>query len=226
MLGETIPVAAGVALAFKLRKQKQIALAFIGDGGSSTGSFYEGVNLAAVWKLPLIVVVENNGYAYSTPTANQMALKRIADKAAGFGIPGKTVDGNDVLAVYDAVRGAREHAVSGQGPTLLEVITYRRKGHAEHDGQKYVPAGEIESWEKNDPLDRYEAFLVERGQATREDLSAVGREVIAHLETEIDAALAAPMPAPEVALENVYASPARAEDVLAPYRGTPPGVSR
>jgi len=218
ILGDLIPVAAGVALAFKLRKQKQVTLAFIGDGGSSTGAFYEGMNLAAVWKLPLIVVVENNGYAYSTSMSKQMAVKRIAEKATGLGIFGETVDGNDVLAVYDAVRTARERATAGLGPTLLEVITYRRKGHAEHDGQKYVPAGEIESWEKKDPVDRYAAFLIEQGHATREDLTTVDREVTAHLEEEIDAALAAPMPEPEVALENVYASPARAEDVLAPYR--------
>jgi len=218
MLGDLIPVMAGVALSFKLRREPQVGLAFIGDGGSSTGAFYEGMNLAAVWKLPLIVVVENNGYAYSTPVQRQMAVDRIADKAAGLGMHGETADGNDVLAVYDAVRVARERAIAGGGPTLLEVITYRRKGHAEHDAQKYVPAGELAAWEKNDPVERYEAVLMERGVADRGSLDGINREVLAHLEEEVDAALAAPLPDPEIALEDVYASPARVEDVLAPYR--------
>jgi pyruvate dehydrogenase E1 component alpha subunit/2-oxoisovalerate dehydrogenase E1 component alpha subunit len=218
MLGELIPVMTGVALAFKLRKQSNVALAFIGDGGSSTGPFYEGMNLAAVWKLPLIVIVENNGYAYSTPMHKQMAVRRIADKAPGLGIFGDTVDGNDALAVYDAVRAARERAIQGEGPSLIEVITYRRKGHAEHDAQKYVPPGEIESWEKKDPVERYERALIEAGYATKESVDALAREVTAHLEEEFDAALASPMPEPEIALEDVYANPARAEDVLLPYR--------
>jgi TPP-dependent pyruvate/acetoin dehydrogenase alpha subunit len=218
MLGDLIPVMAGVALSMKLRRERRIGLAFIGDGGSSTGAFYEGMNLAAVWKLPLVVVVENNCYAYSTPISRQMAVPRIADKAIGLGIHGETVDGNDPLTVYDAVVGARERAVSGKGPSLVEVLTYRRKGHAEHDMQKYVPAGEIETWEKNDPVDRYERTLLEGGHATREELTAVGHEVTAHLEEEIDAALAAPLPEPRIALEDVYAIPDRAEDTLAPYR--------
>jgi TPP-dependent pyruvate/acetoin dehydrogenase alpha subunit len=171
-----------------------------------------------VWKLPLIVVVENNGYAYSTPMRKQMAVTRIAEKAPGLGMFGDTVDGNDALAVYDAVRAARERAVQGGGPSLIEVLTYRRKGHAEHDAQKYVPPGEIENWEAKDPVHRYERFLIEAGHATQEGVEAIAREVAAHLEEEFDAALAAPMPDPEVALENVYAVPARAEDVLAPYR--------
>ncbi|HET9235336.1 MAG TPA: thiamine pyrophosphate-dependent dehydrogenase E1 component subunit alpha [Candidatus Eisenbacteria bacterium] len=218
MLGALVPVMTGVALSFKLRKQPNVGLAFIGDGGSSTGAFYEGMNLAAVWKLPLIVVVENNGYAYSTPMHKQMAVSRIAEKAVGLGIFGDTVDGNDALAVYDAVRVAREHAVRGEGPSLIEVITYRRKGHAEHDGQKYVPPGEIENWEKKDPVERYERFLIEAGHATRESLDAMSREVLAYLEAEFDVALESPLPEPEGALENVYAVPSRVEDILAPYR--------
>ncbi|HYV51365.1 MAG TPA: thiamine pyrophosphate-dependent dehydrogenase E1 component subunit alpha [Dongiaceae bacterium] len=218
MLGVLIPVMTGIALAFKLRRQPQVALAFIGDGGSSTGPFYEGMNLAAVWKLPLIVIVENNGYAYSTPMHKQMAVERIAEKAPGLGIFGTTVDGNDALDVYDAVRSARERAIRGEGPSLIEVITYRRKGHAEHDAQKYVPAGEVETWEKKDPVDRYEKALIEAGHATAESIEAMTKEVVAHLEEEFDAAFASPLPEPEVALENVYASPQRAEDVLLPYR--------
>jgi TPP-dependent pyruvate/acetoin dehydrogenase alpha subunit len=145
-------------------------------------------------------------------------VHHIADKAAGLGIFGDTVDGNDILAVYDAVRAARERAIRGEGPSLIEVLTYRRKGHAEHDAQKYVPQGEIEAWEKKDPVERYQQTLIENGYATPESVEAMAREVAAHLEAEFDAALASPLPAPEIALESVYADPARVEDVLAPYR--------
>ena len=219
MLGDMIPVMAGIALAFKLKKQPNVGLAFLGDGGTSTGAFYEGMNLAAVWKLPLIVIVENNGYAYSTPTRRQMAVKQIADKAKGLGMHGETVDGNDPLPVYDAVREARARAVRGDGPSLIEVMTYRRKGHAEHDMQKYVPAGEIDWWEKNnDPVARFEAKLLADGVATRERLDAIVKDVLAELEVEFEASFASPLPAPEIALEDVYTDPPRAEDHLAPYR--------
>jgi TPP-dependent pyruvate/acetoin dehydrogenase alpha subunit len=176
------------------------------------------MNLAAVWKLPLIVIAENNCYAYSTPVRRQMAVKRIADKAKGLGLPGVTVDGNDPLPVYDEVRRARARAVAGEGPTLIEVMTYRRKGHAEHDMQKYVPEGEIASWEARDPIDRYERYLTAEGTASRDELAEAGKEVAEYLEAEIDAALASPLPPGEIALENVYAFPPRAEDFLAPYR--------
>ncbi len=220
MLGETVPVMAGVALAMKLRKEDRVALTWTGDGGTSTGPFYEGMNLAAVWKLPLILVAEHNGYAYSTPTSRQMAVRNIADKAVGLGMPGVTVDGNDPLIVFDAVREARARATAGRGPTLIEVKTYRRKGHAEHDTQKYVPEGEVERWaEENDPLDRYEAFLKEAGHAGDEDFARIAAEIASSLDEEVDAAMASPMPDPAFALEAVYADPPRAVDHLAPYRG-------
>jgi TPP-dependent pyruvate/acetoin dehydrogenase alpha subunit len=164
MLGDLIPVMAGVALAARMRGEDRVALTYIGDGGTSTGAFYEGMNLAAVWRLPLIVVVENNGYAYSTPTANQMAVDTIAEKGKGLGVHSVTIDGNDALAVYDAVFQARQRGARGEGPTLVEAMTYRRKGHAEHDMQKYVPEGEIEQWEKNDPVDRFHEALVAGGR--------------------------------------------------------------
>jgi len=219
MLGEMIPVLAGIALAVQMRGEDTVALGFIGDGGSSTGAFYEGMNLAAVWKLPLIVIGENNRYAYSTPTHRQMAVKQMADKALGLGMHGETVDGNDALAVYDAVREARVRAASGEGPSLIEVMTYRRKGHAEHDMQKYVPPGEVERWaEENDPLDRFRAHLLESGCAGAAELDALDAEVRAELEVEIEAAQASPLPDPRVAEEDVYADPPRAVDHLAPYR--------
>jgi pyruvate dehydrogenase E1 component alpha subunit/2-oxoisovalerate dehydrogenase E1 component alpha subunit len=218
MLGDVIPVAAGVALAARMRGEDRVPLTWIGDGGTSTGAFYEGMNLAAVWKLPLVVVAEANGYAYSTPMDRQMAVERLADKGRGLGVEAVTVDGNDVLAVYDAVREARDRAAAGEGPTLVEVVTYRRKGHAEHDMQKYVPEGEIAEWEKNDPLDRFAAHLVTSGTATAEEIAALDAEVKAYVDEEVDAAQESPLPDPSVTLESVYADPPRAEDHLAPYR--------
>src|SRR5918993_1401836 len=156
-LGDMIPVMTGILLGARMQKQKFVALAYIGDGGMSTGAFHEGLNFAAVQRLPLIVVAEHNRYAYSTPTSLQTAVKDLAEKAAGYGIPGYIVDGNDVIACYEATRKAAEHARGGGGAVLIEAKTYRRKGHAEHDDQRYVAPGEIEWWEKhNDPVDRYE----------------------------------------------------------------------
>src|SRR3954465_10994470 len=155
-LGDMVPVMAGVTLSFKLRNEPRVGLVYVGDGATSTGAFHEGINFAAVQRCPLVVIVENNGYAYSTPTSRQCAAERLADKAAGYGIPGVRADGNDVLATYEVTRQAVDRARSGGGVTLIELITYRRKGHAEHDNQSYVPAGEIDRWAReNDPLDRY-----------------------------------------------------------------------
>ncbi|HJU65207.1 MAG TPA: thiamine pyrophosphate-dependent dehydrogenase E1 component subunit alpha, partial [Gemmatimonadaceae bacterium] len=155
-LGDMVPVMAGVTLTFKMRGQRRVGLVYVGDGATSTGAFHEGINLAAVQRCPLVVIVENNGYAYSTPLARQTAVTELKDKALAYGIPGVRADGNDVLATYDVTRRAVERARRGEGVTLIELITYRRKGHAEHDNQSYVPSGEIERWETtNDPLDRY-----------------------------------------------------------------------
>src|ERR1041385_1524100 len=151
-LGDMVPVMAGVTLSFKLRNEKRVGLVYVGDGATSTGAFHEGLNFAAVQRCPLVVIVENNGYAYSTPTAAQTAAERLLDKAVGYGVPGARVDGNDILAVYEVTKDAVDRARQGGGVTLIEVITYRRKGHAEHDDQSYVPAGEIDRWaEQNDP---------------------------------------------------------------------------
>src|ERR671933_620743 len=159
-LGDMVPVMAGVTLSFKMRGQDRVGLVYVGDGAPSTGAFHEGINLAAVQRCPLVVIVENNGYAYSTPTAKQTLARQFVDKAPGYGIAGERADGNDVLAVYDVTKRAVDRARRGEGVTLIELMTYRRKGHAEHDNQSYVPAGEIERWAKtNDPLDRYVARL-------------------------------------------------------------------
>src|SRR4051794_21707563 len=155
MLGDMIPVMAGIALAGRMQKRKLVTLAFIGDGGSSTGAFWEGMNFASVQKLPMVVIVEDNGYAYSTPTSKQTAAKTLADKAVAFGCAGTTIDGNDVLLVHDTVKQAVEHARNGGGVTLIEVKTFRMKGHAEHDNQAYVPKELIAEWAEKDAVVRF-----------------------------------------------------------------------
>src|SRR5437867_4739373 len=155
-LGDMIPVMAGIALTFKLRREPRVGLVYIGDGGTSTGTFHEGLNFAAVQRLPLVVIGEYNQWAYSTPPEKQFAVKDLAEKAKGYGVPSVTVDGNDVFAVYEATKFAVERARRGKGVHFIEVKTYRRKGHAEHDDQHYVPKPDLERWAKeNDPVDRY-----------------------------------------------------------------------
>src|SRR5688500_1566516 len=156
-LGDMIPVMTGILLGGRLKETKFVGVAYIGDGGMSTGAFHEGLNFAAVQRLPLIIIAEHNHYAYSTPTNLQTAVRDLAEKAAGYGIPAHIVDGNDVVACYEVTKHAADYARRGGGAVLIEAKTYRRKGHAEHDDQRYVSAGEIEWWEThNEPIDRYE----------------------------------------------------------------------
>src|SRR5712692_5630768 len=173
-LGDMIPVMAGVALTFKLRAEPRVALVYIGDGGMSTGTFHEGINFAAVQRLPLVVIAEYNCWAYSTPPAKQFATAHLSDRVRGYGVPAVTVDGNDVLAVYEATRLAVERARRGKGVHAVEVKTYRRKGHAEHDDQQYVPKEELERWAReNDPIDRYIKRLVDSGWVEDADLKDI-----------------------------------------------------
>jgi TPP-dependent pyruvate/acetoin dehydrogenase alpha subunit len=206
MLGALIPVMAGIALAGRMQKKDLVAMTWIGDGGTSTGAFHEGLNFAAVQKLPLVVVAENNGWAYSTPFRKQTAARNLADKAVAYGIPGEAVDGNDVLAVYDVALRAVDRAREGGGPTLIEAVTYRMKGHAEHDGQSYVPKEELEEWRQRDPLERYARALVESGDASAEELAAIDRAVAEEIDREAEAAEKSPLPEPSIALQNVYAT--------------------
>ncbi|HET7322067.1 MAG TPA: thiamine pyrophosphate-dependent dehydrogenase E1 component subunit alpha, partial [Longimicrobiaceae bacterium] len=168
-LGDLVPVMAGVTLTFRQRGEDRVGMVYVGDGATSTGAFHEGINFAAVQRCPMVVIVENNGYAYSTPLSRQTAARELRDKAMAYGIPGEQADGNDVLATYDVTRRAVDRARRGEGVSLIELITYRRKGHAEHDNQSYVPEGEIQRWETvNDPLDRYVAVLSADGVAATE----------------------------------------------------------
>jgi TPP-dependent pyruvate/acetoin dehydrogenase alpha subunit len=206
MLGALIPVMAGIALAARMQKKDLVTMTWIGDGGTSTGAFHEGLNFAAVQKLPLVVIAENNGWAYSTPFHKQTAARNLADKATAYGIPGESVDGNDVLAVYDVARRAVDRARAGGGPTLIEALTYRMKGHAEHDAQAYVPKAELEEWRQRDPLERYVRTLTQTGVATAEDLVAIDRTISDEVDRDVAFAENSPLPSPEVALQNVYAT--------------------
>jgi TPP-dependent pyruvate/acetoin dehydrogenase alpha subunit len=204
-LGDMIPVMTGILVGARLQKKNLVGLAYIGDGGASTGAFYEGMNFAAVQKLPLVVIAEHNQYAYSTPTSMQTAVRNLAEKAAAFGIPGYIVDGNDVIACYEVTKHAVDYARSGRGAVLIEAKTYRRKGHAEHDDQRYVPEGEVEWWEKhNDPVDRFERFLIEQKVATKEKLDEITANVQREIDEDSDWAESSPMPEPEGAAYGVF----------------------
>lgn len=204
-LGDMIPVMTGVLLASRMKRENRVAVAYIGEGASSTGAFHEGVNFAAVQKLPLITIIENNGYAYSTPTRNQCAAENFAAKAVGYGILGLSVDGNDIVACYETMKKAVKHARSGNGAVLLEAHTYRRKGHAEHDNQSYVPEGEIERWATtNDPITRYEHYLTAEKIATPVELKNLVSEVSAYLESELAIAEEAGFPEPISAAYDVF----------------------
>ena len=204
MLGDLIPVMTGVAMAGRYLGQNIVALTWIGDGGSSTGVFHEGMNFAAVQRAPLIVVLENNLWAYSTPTYLQARITDYADRAKAYGIPGIIVDGNDAVAVYDTTRRAAEMCRAGEGPILIEAKTFRRKGHAQHDPASYVPDWMRKEWEAKDPILRYEKYLTENklwtGKEKNEILARIDRE----LEKEREAAEASPLPPPERAAEGVY----------------------
>jgi TPP-dependent pyruvate/acetoin dehydrogenase alpha subunit len=205
MLGATIPLCAGVALAAKQRGEKNVALAFIGDGGTNTGDFHEGLNFAAVFKLAVVVIVEDNGFAYSTPTAKHVAINTFADRAAAYGIPASTIDGNDVIQVYRATKNAVNRARAGEGPTLIEVKTFRMRGHAEHDDAFYVPKELQAAWAERDPIDRLLSYMKEHDQASEE---AIG-DVNARVETELDEGMRwaqeSPLPDPATQAEGVYA---------------------
>jgi pyruvate dehydrogenase E1 component alpha subunit/2-oxoisovalerate dehydrogenase E1 component alpha subunit len=205
MLGDMIPVMAGIALAGRMQKRNLVSLAFIGDGASSTGAFYEGMNFATVQKLPMVVVLENNGYAYSTPTVKQSLLKSLADKAHAFGCASETVDGNDVLATYATTRRAVERARAGDGVTLIEAKTFRMKGHAEHDNQSYVPPELIEEWSAKDPVVRFEKTLIDAGIATAADFESIQSRVRREVDAATDEAERSPMPKPEEAGLGLYA---------------------
>jgi TPP-dependent pyruvate/acetoin dehydrogenase alpha subunit len=205
MLGSLIPVMIGIALAKRAQGKDVVTLSFIGDGGSSTGEFHEGLNYAAVMKAPFVLILENNQYAYSTPTRMQAGCAEFVERARGYGIHGETVDGNDMLAVHEVVRRSVARARSGEGPTLIEAHTMRMQGHAAHDDFKYVPRELLETWAKRDPIDLFAAHVQSQGWLTAADLAEVDAELDRFLEAETDFARQSPWPPGEWAPDRVYA---------------------
>ena len=215
MLPDMMLVATGLGMAFKLRGERRAALTWFGDGSTSRGDFHEAMNWAGVQRLPVIFVLENNQYAYSTPTAGQFAVDPV-ERAATYGFPGVKVDGNDVEAMFEATRVARERALAGDGPTMIEAVTMRMHGHAAHDDMKYVPTEQIEEWRRKDPIDRQ----VRRLEPLGVDVAALRDEVRAEIEAAVAEALAGPMPDGATATERVFAeAPALLEDGASPWSG-------
>jgi pyruvate dehydrogenase E1 component alpha subunit/2-oxoisovalerate dehydrogenase E1 component alpha subunit len=205
MLASLVPVFSGIALEMKMKSKPNVALTYVGDGATSTTDFHEGMNFAAVHKLPLIIIVENNGYAYSTPTSMQFNVIDFVVRAQGYGCYGEIFDGNNVMAALDATRRARERCVAGEGPVILEAKTFRRKGHAEHDDAGYVPAELRAYWEKRDPLDAYRRFLdMHKVVESPAEIEEIDTRINQMLDAAVDEALASPFPDPSTLLENVY----------------------
>jgi pyruvate dehydrogenase E1 component alpha subunit len=199
MLPDMMLVATGMAMAFKLRREPRCALTWFGDGSTSRGDFHEAMNWAGVQRLPVVFVLENNQYAYSTPLHHQFAVDPV-ERAKAYGFPGISVDGNDAEAMFEATRQARERALAGEGPTMIEAVTMRMHGHAAHDDMKYVPKEQVEEWRKKDPIDRQEARLRELGV----DTDALRAQVRTAIDEATEVALAMPMPDPATAQDRVF----------------------
>jgi TPP-dependent pyruvate/acetoin dehydrogenase alpha subunit len=204
MLGTSIPLAAGGALAAVQRGEDRVALTYVGDGAINTQDFHEGLNFAAALRLPFVLIIENNQWAYSTPLSRQVALDELKDRAIGYGVPGVRVDGNDVLEVYRATAEAVKRARNGEGPTLIEAVTMRMRGHSEQDRAEYVPPEMLAEWQAKDPLERYERVLMDGGVLTAGHRNSIAQAVRDDVTAAADWALAPPLPEPDDALSGVY----------------------
>jgi TPP-dependent pyruvate/acetoin dehydrogenase alpha subunit len=205
LLGESLPVACGVALTMKVRKHPHVVLASCGDGATSTGAFHEAINMASVQGVPLVVLIENNGYAYSTPTSKQFAVANLAERGLAYGIPGESVDGNDVQAVYRAVGEAVERARSGQGPTIIESKTFRVRGHSEADKADYVPRQLREEWLQRDPIARFEDYLVQERILTGQQRSEIEARIREIVDDAVSFAERSPEPDSSTVADYVFA---------------------
>jgi pyruvate dehydrogenase E1 component alpha subunit len=205
IVGSGIPVATGAGLSAKLRGTDQITVCFFGDGASNIGRFHEGINLAAVWCLPVVFICENNLWAVSVPTSCSLAVHDIADRAIGYGIPGVVVDGMDVTAVYEVAGEAVARARSGGGPTLIEAKTYRFRGHFEGDSGTYRPKEEIEEWLKRDPIQSFQDKLTEMKILSEKQIQEIDQKALEEMDQAVKFALESPFPKPEETLDNVYA---------------------
>ncbi len=203
-----VPVAVGCALAFRIREEKRVAVGWFGEGASARGDAHEAMNFAGVRKLPVVFVIDNNQWAYSTPTHLEYACEHLADRAAAYGFEGVVVDGTDVLAVYHEARRAIEKAREGGGPTLIESKTLRMEGHAAHDDASYVPKELFEEWAARDPVERYRTWLRENAELTDDEDEQITVEVKKLLNDAVRRAEDSPLPDPESALEGVYAAAA------------------
>ncbi|MGE5483932.1 MAG: thiamine pyrophosphate-dependent dehydrogenase E1 component subunit alpha [Ignavibacteriales bacterium] len=205
IVGGGLTIAAGAGLSAKMRGTDQVTVCFFGDGASNQTTFHEGLNLSSIWKLPVVYVCENNLYGISMHQSRHQRVADVADRAAAYGIPGVTVDGNDVIAVYEAAREAVARARAGEGPTLVECKTYRWKGHFEGDPTTYRPKDELEEWKKKCPILGFGGRLLEMGILTPNDVDSIRREAEAEVEDAIRFAVESPLPSPEDALEDLYA---------------------
>ena len=205
IVGGGIPIAGGAALSAQMRGTDQAVICFLGDGASNRGTFHEGVNLAACWNLPVVYVIENNLYAEKTRISDTSKVTDLAGRASSYGIPDVTVDGNDVVAVYEAVGEAVARARRGEGPTLVECKTYRWHGHFEGDAQTYKPDEEVEEWKKKDPIPAFRKRLIEMKVLTEPDADKIDRETNGEIEKAVKFAQESPFPAPEETLEDVFA---------------------
>jgi TPP-dependent pyruvate/acetoin dehydrogenase alpha subunit len=204
IVGGNLPLAAGAALAFKMRNEKRVAVSFMGDGATNEGVFHETLNMAALWQLPVIFVVENNLYGASTPVKMTVRTEMIADRASIYKMSGKRIDGNDVVAVYEAAKEAVERAKNGGGPTLLELMTYRITGHSRRDPALYQPEAERKAAKLNEPIGRFAKYLLDAKMAEQSELDAITERIDEEIEKSVTAAMAAPEPKAEDALEDVF----------------------
>ena len=204
-LGTLVAVMNGVMLATRMQNKKSVGMVYIGDGGTSTGAFHEAANFAAVQNLPLVIIGENNSYAYTTPTTKQMRILNLADRAKAYGMPSEIIDGNDVIAVYLSARRAVDRAREGGGPTFIEAKTFRMRGHAAHDNQSYVAKEVLDQWSKRDPIAHFEKELKGNKVADARDIDEVKNRVTALLDEDLEWAESQPSPAPEEALGGVFA---------------------
>jgi pyruvate dehydrogenase E1 component alpha subunit len=195
----------GVALGLNMQRREQIVLCFFGDGAANLGPFHESLNMAAIWKLPVVYVCENNQYAMSFSVNRAFAIPKISDRAAAYGMPGRTVDGNDLMAVYEAVREAVERARAGQGPSLIENVTYRWRGHSKSDANRYRTQEEIEAWKEKCPIERFRQQLIEQGVLTEEGANRIEQQACAAIDAAV--AFAENSPEPDLATieQGVYA---------------------
>jgi len=204
IVGAGIPIAAGLALAASLRRSGQVAVAFFGDGATNCGYFHEGLNLAAIWRLPVVFVCANNLYGVSTPFHETTLAENVAERAAAYGLPGQRLDGNDVLAVYQAAGQAIAAARRGDGPALLECMTYRFHGHSRFEPGRYRPPGELDEWRARDPLPRFKARLLEADPSLAASLSEIENAVQAQIAEAVEFARRSPEPVPAAPLQMVY----------------------